>query len=176
DSLKTGMTRSTLSLDLRFGDIVGILPCASHSDLAPDSKKSSGFSLELKAQDRVQHLLLIARGQPIVERQTHKLIGYFFSDRAIANLAAERMSHVGEMQRQIMKDTVNATLAQIHDEFLAQIEVRHEQVEHVIGLFTMLRYDGQTHIVRIRPIFQPGVVHLPHALAVGLYLFTLFKL
>ena len=55
-----------------------------------------------------------------MEWQTNQLITDALGDRTIAFVSAKAASHIGKMQGQVMKDTVNAALAQIHDESLAQ--------------------------------------------------------
>lgn len=55
--------------------------------------------LERELQKQVDHLFLLSAGQRVMERQTDQLVADTFGDRAVADLPAEALSHVRQMQR-----------------------------------------------------------------------------
>ena len=60
-----------------------------------------------------------------------------------------------------MENAVNPTFAQIHDKTLTGIQVRQEQVKHVVSLLDMNRDSGQFNIVLRRPVFERQFISLP---------------
>ena len=119
---------------------------------------------------------LLGVAQAVMERQPHQPVADIFGYGAIPGLAAKGSSHLGEVQGQIVEDSVNTEVTQILDEFLAQVKVRQQQIEHVIRLLGVGRDDGQLHTVLICPIFLRQFVRVPERFTMGLDPFALFQL
>src|SRR6202040_2968416 len=99
--------------------------------------------------------------QLVIERQTNHSVADTFGYRTIAFLSAEFPSHLGQMQRHIMKNAENVTLPQVGDDCLALLERWHQHVEHVPGLLAMLRHKRQADSVLPGPFGKMLIVMLP---------------
>ncbi len=84
----------------------------------------SVVNLKGKALNDVDHLFLLAAGEPIMERQPDELVADAFGNRAVTGFSAKVPPHVREMQRQIMEHAINPALTQISDQLLPEFKVR----------------------------------------------------
>src|SRR5512139_1879356 len=111
-----------------------------------------------------------------MERQTNQPVADALRHRQIPFPAAKLPTHIRYVQRQVMKYAINSTVSQVGNEFLANLQAWHQQIEHVIGLFTVIRDMGQLDVVCCSPILQAGLIQVPDISAMSLDLFALFQL
>jgi hypothetical protein len=114
---------------------------------------SSDTLSKAKIKDGFDRQFLLGIAQTVVERQAYQPVTDTFRDRAIPGFAAKVLAHVGKVERQVMEDCVDTEIAQILDESLAQVQVWHKDIEHMIRLFGMSGNRGQLHAILLRPIF-----------------------
>src|ERR1700734_3665828 len=120
--------------------------------------------------------VLIGFVQLVIERQTNHAVADTFGYGTIAFLSAEFPSHLGQMQRQIMKYAEDVTLPQVCDDCLELLERWHQHVEHVPGLLAMLGHNRQADSVLGGPFGKILFVILPDATPTGLNLVPMFEL
>ncbi len=77
-----------------------------------------GAKLEGKFLQKVDHLLLLAAGEGVMERQPDELVADAFGNGAITRFSAKIPAHIGEVQGQIMEYTIKSMLAQISNQLL----------------------------------------------------------
>jgi len=75
-----------------------------------------------------------------------------------------------------MEDRKNPGCFEVRNECIAMVARGHNDVEHVIGLFTIEWYDGEAGSHILCPIPQFLVVMIPDALALLLNQFTRLNL
>src|SRR5688500_1270946 len=124
----------------------------------------------------MDHNFLFIAGQGVMEWETDQLIANLFRHRMITLPAAKGLPHIREVQRQVMKYTVNPALPQMRDHFLTKFKGRQKHIEHVIRLLTILWDVWQLHAVRGGPIREACLVYVPDLFAMQLNFLALFKL
>src|ERR1700674_5738874 len=67
-----------------------------------------------------------------------------------------------------MESGLDLALLQVRNEPLTLSQVRHEQIEHVIGLLGMSGDDWEPHVLLLRPVPEVGPVEIPDPLPCGL--------
>src|SRR5262245_5751397 len=74
-------------------------------------------------------------GEPIEEWQAQKSFGNVLSNRTCSRSPSEPAAHFGDMQRQIVKHTVDSTRFEVANQRLPHGFIRQQKIKQVIRLF-----------------------------------------
>ena len=118
--------------------------------------------------NRSHDVFLIGFGEVIVKWKSKEAVADIFGDGAIPSFSSEALSHAGEVQRQIMKDTVDPMNFQMRDQFLLMFCRRHQKIEHVVGLLAVRRHRWETEVAFAREALKMLEITIPDALTLAL--------
>src|SRR5579864_1410214 len=112
-------------------------------------------------QYSIDDLRLFRFRKIVVEGQTKQAIADSFSHGALAWPAAEFPAHLGEMQREIMKNGQNTARFEVRDQRLPGIERRHHDIKHVKRLLAVFRNARNLDVMVASPVAEIGVIEIP---------------
>jgi hypothetical protein len=111
----------------------------------------NSVSEPIKTLDCPYNRILILLGKSVVERQPYESIADVFRYRAPPLFSTEPLSHGAQMERNVVKHTVDSLRFQVRNESLSFLNTRHQEIEHVIRLITTVGDHGEPNPGISRP-------------------------